>query len=52
MGSHFEAEKVEVLRGEMTCLGGGAGSCIQVFRLHSLEAGEGILEEDGGGLQE
>lgn len=52
MGSHFEAEKVEVLRGEMTCLGGEAGSCIQVFRLQGLEAGEGIVEEEGGGLQE
>lgn len=50
VGSHFEAEKVEVLRGETTCLGGEPGSCIQVFRLQGPEAGEGILEEAGEGF--
>lgn len=52
VGSHFEAEKVEVLRGETTCLGGEPGSCIQVFRLQGPEPGKGILEEEGGGLHE
>ena len=52
VGSHFEAEKVEVLRGETTRLGGEPGSCIQVFRLQGPEAGEGILEEEGGGLHQ